>query len=103
MAYELRWSHSALEDVEDIARYLAREAPFYAQAVVERIVAKAVASVDFPLSGRVVPEWNRPEYRETFVYSYRVIYRISGRAVIVAAIVHGSRRIGAEPVEREPR
>lgn len=95
MAYKLRWSHLALDDIEGIARYLEREAPFYANAVVTRIVAKAEASVEFPLSGRVVPEWNNPEYREVFVYSYRIIYRAVQDTVIVSAVIHGSRRIDA--------
>lgn len=95
MAYKLRWSHLALDDIEDIARYLARETPFYANAVVTRVVAKAEASIEFPLSGRVVPEWRNSEYREVFVYSYRIIYRVVEDTVIVFAVIHGSRQIGA--------
>ena len=29
--------------------------------------------------------------RERFVYSYRIIYRVQGQTVTVAAVIHGSR------------
>ena len=50
----------------------------------------------FPLAGRIVPEFNDENIREWFAFSYRVIYRIDQNVVIVAAIVHGRRMLSID-------
>lgn len=91
MAFEVRWSPEAIEDVEEIAAYIAKDSPLYAQAVVERILALARSLDEQPLRGRVVPELENPRYRERFVYSYRLVYRLNESDVVVVAVVHGKR------------
>jgi toxin ParE1/3/4 len=85
------WSPEALQDVEDIAAYIARDSVFYAAAVVEKMLAAASGLSQFPQSGRIVPELGRPEIRERFVYSYRLIYQIEPARVLVIAVIHGRR------------
>ncbi len=41
--------------------------------------------------GRIVPELNRENIRELFVYSYRLIYEIRDKTVRIVAVVHGKR------------
>jgi len=55
------WSPEALDDVDDIARYIARDSVFYAAAVVEKILAAASGLGQFPQTGRIVPELNQPD------------------------------------------
>ncbi|OYY59576.1 MAG: plasmid stabilization protein [Hydrogenophilales bacterium 28-61-11] len=86
------WSPEALEDVDDIATYIARDSTFYAAAVVEKLLMAASKLNQFPQSGRIVPELNQPDIRERFVYSYRLIYQIEPTRVLVTAVVHGRRR-----------
>lgn len=85
------WSPEALEDVDDIAAYIARDSAFYAAAVVENLLVTAAKLNQFPQSGRIVPELNQPDIRECFIYSYRLIYRIEPARVLVTAVVHGRR------------
>lgn len=85
------WSPEALEDVDDIAGYIARDSVFYAAAVVEKMLVAASGLNRFPQSGRIVPELNQPDIRERFVYSYRLIYRIEPARILVAAVIHGRR------------
>ena len=49
----------------------------------------------FPESGRIVPEIDDPAIRERFVYSYRVIYRVATDRLLIVAVVHGRRLLGA--------
>lgn len=58
------WSPEALEDVNDIAAYIARDSAFYAAAVVEKVLSTAIGLNLFPESGRVVPELNQSNIRE---------------------------------------
>lgn len=85
------WSPEALEDVDAIAAYIARDSVFYAAAVVEKMLVAAAGLNQFPQSGRIVPELNQSDIRERFVYSYRLIYRIEAGRILVAAVMHGKR------------
>jgi len=91
MAYRLEWSQAAIEDLESIALYVARDSSVYAAAVVKAILNITRNLSRFPFAGRVVPEMDDDNIREMFVYSYRVIYRTRGRIITVASIVHGRR------------
>jgi toxin ParE1/3/4 len=91
MAYRVSWSARALRDVEAIADYIALDSPAYAKAVVKRIVNVTRTLSSFPNSGRTVPEFQDPQIREIFAYSYRVIYRLDKEDVLVVAVIHGKR------------
>ncbi|HEX2091914.1 MAG TPA: type II toxin-antitoxin system RelE/ParE family toxin [Longimicrobiaceae bacterium] len=87
MAHRVVWSPAALEDAEAIASDIARDSTRYAATVARRLRDTARSLRDFPLSGRIVPE--EESIREKLVYSYRLIYRVQGEIVTIAAIVHG--------------
>lgn len=52
------WTLQAIEDVEAIRVYVARDSVRYAALLVERILAAIERLETFPLSGRVVPEFD---------------------------------------------
>jgi addiction module RelE/StbE family toxin len=91
MAFVIDWSPEALEDLEAIAEYIARDSRFYAQSVVRKMLDMAESLVDFPKMGRVVPELSDKNIRERFVYSYRLIYEVRDSQIVIVAIVHGKR------------
>lgn len=93
MAGELRWSPEAVEDIESIAAYIARDSRFYADAVASRLVELAEFAAEQPLSGRMVPEIGRREYRELLAYRYRLIYQLRTDAVLILAVIHGARQL----------
>jgi toxin ParE1/3/4 len=97
MDYQIGWSPEAIEDVEEIAAYIHKDSPLYAQKVVEELIAASRRLRQSPLRGRKVPELTST-HRECFVYSYRIIYRIDGSQVLVVAVIHGKRLL--ESVER---
>lgn len=91
MGYEVVWSPEAVEDLDSIAEYIARDSAFYARAVVAKILDSSRMLADFPRAGRVVPEVADETLRERFVYSYRIIYRVRADRVLVVAVIHGKR------------
>lgn len=91
MGTRVSWSPEALDDVDSIAAYIAKDSLFYASAVVRKILDVAQSLSEFPNIGPIVPELGEPEYRERFVYSYRVIYRVTAEQVLIVAVVHGRR------------
>jgi plasmid stabilization system protein ParE len=98
MAQALIWSEEALNDIRNIAEYIERDSPFYAEQVVERLFDLAEELPVNPKLGRIVPELHDDTVRERFVYSYRLIYELRDEAIEVLAIIHGKRLL--ESVER---
>ncbi len=56
MDHVIKWSPEAVEDLESIAEFIARDSGFYAKAVVSKILAVSEDITSFPFSGRIVPE-----------------------------------------------
>ena len=91
MDKKVEWSIEAIEDLEAIAAYIARDSEYYARAVVTEILSVSRSTGEFPLIGRIVPEIGDEYIRERFVYSYRLVYRIESKRILVVAVIHGKR------------
>jgi addiction module RelE/StbE family toxin len=93
MDYKLIWSPQAIEDIEAIAEYIARDSTIYAESTVERIFQAPERLMQFPKLGRVVPEKKDESIREVFVFQYRIIYEILASEIHILTVVHGKRII----------
>ncbi len=85
------WTRQALEDVEAIRLYVARDSDRYATLLVERLVMAVERAGRFPESGRVVPEVGDPTLREIVHGSYRILYRLTREAIEIVTVHHGAR------------
>jgi len=85
------WSPTAIEDVDSIAEYIARDSIDQASLFVIRLIGVTDRLQDFPSSGRIIPEIGNPGCREIIYGSYRIMYRVYEDAVWITGIVHGSR------------
>lgn len=92
MAYRIVWSRRASDDLAAIADYIASDSPTYRHCC-EESCAPNQGAVALPRSGRKVPEFDNEDIRELLVYSYRVIYRLEEREVVIAAVIHGKRML----------
>lgn len=94
MAYRVIWSSKAVEDVDAIATYIARDSPSYAAAVVRQILDATHQLKENPLTGEIIPEGDNLTVRDKLAYTYRVIYCVNDNTVIVTAVVHTKRLLG---------
>lgn len=62
-----------------------------ARLVVRRALEAADSLATLSERGRVVPEIRDPTVRETFVYSYRLMYHVSDTRITIVAFIHGAR------------
>ncbi len=85
------WTLQAIEDVEAIQSYVARDSPSYAALLAERIVESVERLKEFPRSGRVVPEVGKEPFREVIFGTYRIVYRLTGEGVDILTVVHAAR------------
>jgi toxin ParE1/3/4 len=95
MSFEVFLSGDAERDIEEIYRYIAvQDGIARAEKVLGNLQDACAKLIDYPARGNV-PKELRPlgidEYREVHYKPYRVIYRITGRKVIVYCVVDGRR------------
>jgi len=89
------WHQDALTDLDEIAKFIAREAPAFGRLFARRVFDATRRLSDFPRSGRVIAELGREDVREILVGNYRVIYHILPDEVEVVAVIHGARLLAA--------
>ena len=85
------WTLQAVEDVEAIRNFIARDSPHYAALMAERIVESVERLKEFPRSGRTVPELDREAYREVILGTYRIVYRLEADRAEILTVVHAAR------------
>jgi plasmid stabilization system protein ParE len=71
---KLVWSQVAADDFQEIVEFIALDKPNAAAGFAKKVVSSVERLVDFPLSGRVIPERASKPYREVIVPPCRVIY-----------------------------
>lgn len=91
MPFEVTWSPRALDEIEGIRCFIARDSLHYSRLVVREIFAMAESIAEFPMAGRAVPEFPRTRYRERLILSYRLVYRIRKGRIEIAAVSHQAR------------
>jgi len=93
------WTATAVENLSAIYTYIAQTSPQYAARIVDRITRRSEQIASFPLSGRIVSEFETEEIREIIEGSYRIIYYIKPEQIDVLAVIHGSQQITLSSVD----
>lgn len=89
---EVKWTKRALQDLEEIAEYIAKDSPFYAELTIQKLFAKPSILKKFPQIGREVPEFEIKSIRELISGNYRIIYRIvNSRKIDILSVFHTAR------------
>lgn len=90
---KVHWTNTALEHLNAIHAYIAKNSERYAARVVDRLTRRSQQIAEFPLSGRVVPEFEHGQIREVLEGPYRIIYYIKPEQVDVLAVLHSAQQI----------
>lgn len=85
------WTERAVADLRAIDDYIAADNPVAAEQWVGRLIAKAEEAARGPTSGRIVPEKARPDIREVFLRTYRIVYRVREGSILVLTVFEGHR------------
>ncbi len=94
---KVHWTNTALGHLLAIYEYIAQDSSVYAQRMVDRLTRRSQQIAAFPLSGRMVPEFEAEDIREMIEKPYRIIYRIKPDQIDVLAVIHGARLLPLEP------
>jgi toxin ParE1/3/4 len=93
VALKLIWSQLAIDDLDDIAKFIAKDSEDYAKIFVRKIVEQVERIPDFPLLGRVVPEIQDEQVRERIYQNYRLVYRIKDDSIEIVRVFHHGRQL----------
>ena len=94
--YEVIWSNIAENDLKNIVEYIADDSPPNALKIFKSIKKKASSLYTFPERGRIVLELRDQgilQYRELVMSPWRILYRISGKRVLVLSVLDSRRNI----------
>ena len=89
---KVNWTETAINHLAAIREYIAQDSPEYARRLIDRLTRRSKQIAAFPLSGRVVPEYEIEQVREVIEGSYRIIYHITTDQIDVLAIIHTSQQ-----------
>lgn len=90
----VRWSESAVADVDAVVQLIARDSIRYALRFEEEIIRRPRMLERFPESGQMVPEFQNPLIRELLYRAYRVIYQIRDPQLVLRLHGHDLGRSG---------
>ncbi len=83
----LVWTEPALDDLEEVAEYIALSNLPAAKKLVQAVFSKTSRLEKHPQSGRVPPELKGLNYREVVVPPCRVFYRAEKEQVFILHVM----------------
>lgn len=88
------WTEAARDGLDSALEYISEDSPGAAGHFLGVVLDTAQSLSFLSERGRIVPEFQRPDIREIFVYSYRMLYQVTLPEVHIVAFLHGARDFG---------
>lgn len=86
------WTEPALQDLNDIAEYIALDKVSAAEKLISKIFSRVELLEDSPNSGRKPPELEKnSRYREVIVGPCRIFYRSTKKEIVILHVMRGER------------
>ena len=91
--YDVVFSQSALDDVEDIVLYIAKDSIWSAVKMHDSIIGAANRLSEFPMIGRAVPDEkiSRRGFRMIGTGKYLLFYKVYDKRVVILRVLHDAR------------
>lgn len=90
---EIIWSNPALDQLEEIAEYIALDKPEAASRLVREVFSTVDRLEQFPDSGHLPPELPNSIYRELHVKPCRIFCRREGNTMIIVHVMREERQL----------
>lgn len=93
------WSPLAIDQVSEIAGYIARDKPAAAKKWIDNIFKKVELLESSPEMGRFIPEIESNQFRELIYGNYRIIYRFEKKQISILTIRHGKQILPIDEIK----
>ncbi len=90
---QIKWTEPALNDLNEIAEYIALDKPSAAKKLVADVFKSIKRLKKFPESGKKPAELPETSYRGVVSGPCRVFYRIEGKKVFILYVMRGEREL----------
>ena len=90
---QIIWTEPALQDLNEIAEYVALDKISAANKLVQKIFSSADRLEQFPKSGRKPPELENSRYLELVVNPCRIFYRIENEKIYILYVMRSERKL----------
>lgn len=90
---QVNWTDSALQDLNDIGDYIAKDSLKYAEITVLRLFESVDILENNPLSGVMTTEFENESIRQIIRGDYRIVYHILNELHIDILTVHNCARL----------
>lgn len=90
---EIIWTEPALQELNDIAEYIALNNISAARRLIKKVFKQAERLKSFPKSGRIPPELPHSVYREIIVTPCRIFYREEENRVLIIFVLREERQL----------
>lgn len=87
------WTDSAIQDLNDIGNYIAKDSERYTEITVKRLFNSVDILEEHPKAGKMVPEFEDEKIRELIRGSFRIVYIIIDEFRIDIITVHNCARL----------
>ena len=87
---QIRWTPKAVEQLEKIIGYIAKDSEHYAKLTAREIFKRISLLKSNKHLGRIVPELNEHDIREIIYRRYRIVYKIRENVIEIWTIFHSS-------------
>ena len=87
----LIWTESALDDLDEVAEYIALDNRAATRSLVERVFRRVDQLARFPKSGKRPAELLSTPYREVVVPPCRIVHRSEGHTVFILYVRRSER------------
>ncbi len=88
----INWTRQSVSDLKSIYDFIAIDSKFYAKRQVLKIKERTEILKTFPLSGKIITEISKTDFRELIERNYRIIYKIISKQRIDIITIHHAAR-----------
>lgn len=91
--YKVEFLQSAIDDLEEIVLYIAKDSPKSAMELHDKIIESATRLQEFPSLGRLVPDKKLREsgFRLIVIDKYLLFYKIYNEEINILRVLRGDR------------
>lgn len=91
--YKVEFLQSAIDDLEEIVLYIAKDSPKSAMELHDKIIESATRLEEFPSLGRLVPDKKLREngFRLIVIDKYLLLYKIYNEEINILRVLRGDR------------
>jgi addiction module RelE/StbE family toxin len=93
VARRITWTDPAVQDLESAVEFIAKDSEAYARSLAQLAIEAADSLVSFPNRGHRLRDPKLSRFRELIIGSYRLIYLVEAKRILIVAVLHGHRAL----------